>query len=182
MAKRKSNNTRKKNKNGKKIENIQGNDITIRKALYSVIGILCFFLVFFLLTVYITNKNNKDEKKDENKEEGVSISYDEILLGRSLSMGNEEYLVIFYDGSDDTNKEDFDSLVDNYRYKPEHLNLYYVDMSKSFNKPFATTEEANRSPQDTASMKINGPTIIRVIDQKVTEYIEGKDAITTMLS
>ena len=77
-------NYNKKNKSGKKREEeVVVNEFNLRKSIYAVIGILCFFGLFFLITFGITNNNS--EKKEENENNEVSISYDEILLGRSLS-------------------------------------------------------------------------------------------------
>ena len=178
MANKRNYNKRKKS--GKKKEDIQVNEFNLRKSIYAVIGILCFFGLFFLITFGITNNNS--EKKEENENNEVSISYDEILLGRSLSMGDEEYLVIFYDSSNEEDNNNYSSLVSNYRNKEGHLNLYYVDMNKTFNKKFLTTEESNKTPTDTASMKINGPTLIRVNGGNVTEYLEGLDSINSVLA
>ena len=172
---------KKNNKGSKKVENVQTNEMNIRHKIYAVIGILCFFLFFYLLTVYITNKNNPKEEEDNTTNE-VSISYDEIILGGSLSMGNEEYLVIFYDSSDEEINSEYSSKVSDYRNREEHLSLYYVDMSKAFNKPFATTEESNKSPDSTQNMKINGPTLIRVVEGRVTEYLEGLDSINSVIA
>ena len=143
---------------------------------FVVIGILCFFLAFYLLTLFITNKNApKKEKKEEETE--TTISSDTILLGRSLSMGDGEYLVIYYDSSDDIVSNVYDSLVSTYRIRGEHGPLYYVDMSNAFNKSHITDGETNHNPEKEADIMINGPTVIKVNDKRVVEYIEGLDAV-----
>jgi len=177
MAKRKSNN---KKNNIKKIESVGGFDGDIKGKIIAVICILCFFGAFYLLTLYITNKNT--DKKDDNSTEEVTISYDNILLGRSLSMENGEYLVICYDKSNEDISSKYSSLVSNYKYKSEHLNIYTVDMSVPFNKKFATDGESNKNPETVDSMAINGPTLMKINENKVVEYIEGEEAINSYLA
>ncbi len=155
-------------------------ELSLRTKIYTVVGIICVFLVFYIITVYVTGNNVT--KSDEEEEETVSISYDEIILGRSLSMGKEEYLVVFYDGSNEELVEDYGNMIRDYRNKEEHLPIYVVNMSKIYNSRFETTEESNKNPDTTANMRINGPTLIRVIDEKVVEYLEGKDAISGVLA
>ena len=145
MAKNSKNN--KKEKNINKIEHETTMDSSIKNKIFIVIGILVFLLAFYLLTLYITNKNNP-KKDDTDTKEKVTFSYDEILLGRSLSMQDDEYLVLFYDKSDEKQSEIYDQLYNDYKNKEEHLSIYYVDMSSGLNKRFSTTEESNKNPSD----------------------------------
>ena len=176
MAKGKRN-TRKKNL--KKIESVGGFDGDIKSKVIAVICILLFFGVFYLLTLYITNKNT-DKPKDDTKEE-VTISYDNIMLGRSLSMSDGEYLVICYDKSNEDISDTYSSLISSYKSKDEHLTIYTVDMSNGFNKKFATDGESNKAPENVESMAINGPTLMKIAENHVAEYIEGQDAISAYL-
>ena len=176
MAKGKRN-TRKQNL--KKIESVGGFDGDIKGKIITVICVLCFFGLFYLLTYYITNKNT--DKKDDKTTDEVTISYDNILLGRSLSMGSGEYLVICYDKSNEGINSTYSTLVSNYKYKTEHLKIYTVDMSSSFNKKFITDGESNKNPESVDAFAINGPTLFKVTDSNVSEYIEGEEAISSYL-
>lgn len=176
MAKGKRN-TRKQNL--KKIESVGGFDGDIKGRIITVICILLFFGAFYLLTLYITNKNS--DKTDDDKEKVVEISYDTIMLGRSLSMSDGEYLVICYDKSNEDISSTYSSLVSTYKSKSEHLTIYTVDMSNGFNKGYVTDGESNKNPETVDAMAINGPTLIKVNENKVVEYIEGQDAITSYL-
>ena len=176
MAKGKRNS---KKQNIKKIESVGGFDGDIKGKIIAVICILCFFGLFYLLTLYITNKNT--DKKDDNSTEEVTISYDNILLGRSLSMGDGEYLVICYDKSNEEINSTYSTLVSNYKYKSEHLKIYTVDMSSSFNKKFITDGESNKNPESVDAFAINGPTLFKVTESRVSEYVEGEEAISSYL-
>ncbi len=164
----------------KKVEEVQEVKRSFWSVFFVIIGILCFFLAFYLLTLFITNKNApKEEKKDEETE--TSISSDTILLGKSLSMGEGEYLVIYYDKSDELIANVYDSLVSTYQIRAQHGPLYIVDMSSGFNKSFETDGESNKNPETIQDFAIHGPTLIQVNENKVVDYIEGKEAISNYL-
>ena len=178
MAKNSKNN--KKEKNINKIEHETTMDSSIKNKIFIVIGILVFLLAFYLLTLYITNKNNPKKDDSDTKEE-VTFSYDEILLGRSLSMQDDEYLVLFYDKSDEKQSEIYDQLYNDYKNKEDHLSIYYVDMSSGLNKKFSTMEESNKNPSDVSEFLINGPTLIRVNNHIVQDYYEGEESIKSII-
>ena len=179
MAKKMNN---QKKKGIDKIETVSGTETSFWNKFFVVLGVVCFFLIFYLLTMHITGNGFKSSDSEDATVQETSFSYDEIILGRSLSMDDEEYLVIFYDGKDEEISADYDSLVSNYRASEDHLNLYYVNMGSGFNKSFVTTEESHKSPETVNDFAINGPTLVLVRNHHVEEYIEGKDAITEYLS
>ena len=118
---------------------------------------------------------------DYDTKENVTFSYDEILLGRSLSMQDDEYLVLLYDKSDEKQSEIYDQLYNDYKNKEEHLSIYYVDMSSGLNKKFSTTGESNKNPADVSDFLINGPTLIRVNNHIVQDYYEGEENIKSII-
>ena len=140
---------------------------------------ICFLLAFYLLTVYITNKNT-NKKKDNDKEE-VTISNENIIVGRSLSMSDEDYYVIFYDKGDEEISSTYSEIVSHQKYSGDGKKIYVVDMSSGFNKKFLTTEESNKTPATASDFKINGPTLILVSNHSVQDYIEGEESIKDYL-
>ena len=168
----KSKNRAKRRQESKKIEEVISDDSSLFDKLLIAGGVLLFILAFYGLTLYITGKNN-DDTTEEPKE--VEISSDKIILGRSLSMGKDDYYVVYYENSNST----IDEIVNNYSGS---ISLYKVDMSSAFNKKYATDGESNKSPSKTSEFKINGPTLIKVSNKKVVEYYEGEDTIRTILN
>lgn len=173
-----------KKKNNKELEKIEKNgDFVgdILDKLFIVLGIIIFLSLFYLLTLYITYKNapKTDESKNETTE--AVIDYEDIVIGRSLSMGNEDYLVLFYDKEDEDIASTYASLISEYKGKSPQAEFYTVNMGNSFNKSYATVGESNKSPEKAADLKINGPTLIKVSGGKVVEYIEGEDEISKYL-
>ena len=183
-SKRKSNKSRKEKVEEKKeyeeqieFTNNIGNKVII------ALTTLCILGLFYSLAVYVTNKHSKDE--ESNKKEttetsetttGSSISYDEILLGRSLSMSDDSYLVVFYDTTNEEINTTYSEIINNYKAKESHLPIYYVDMGNSFNKSHVK-DEANYNPNDESELAITGPTLIKVESSKVVDYIEGEEEI-----
>lgn len=172
----------KNKKESKKIETVGGNDTDLWPKVFSVLGVVCFFCIFYLLTLYITNKNNGTYDSLNDTPEEVQISYDETIVGRALSMNEEEYLVLFYDISNEDISETYDSIISTYNEKDDHLKLYKVDMSKAFNKPYVTEDEANRSPETNNDFAIHGPTLIYVSNWHVAEYFDQESEIQEYLS
>lgn len=147
-----------------------------------IVTVVISFFTFYLLTVYIVNKDSKtDDNKNITQSEEKTISYDKILLGRSFSMENEEYYVLYYDSSDEDISSIYNELLSNYRAKDDGLSIYYVDMNDGLNKSHSTTEESNKNPNTVEDLFINGPTLIKVQEGKVIKYIEGESEIRAIL-
>ena len=176
MAKGRKKSTRKKE--SKKIEEINNFDGDILNKVFVALSVLLFLLAFYFLTIHITNKNKEDNKEEETK---TTVSSSKIIAGRSLSMSNKEYLVLFYDASDEETKSTYSELYSNYKAKNE-MTIYYVDMSSAFNKKYVTDGESNKNPTTESELSINGPTLIRVNKNEVADYIEGQDDISEYLN
>lgn len=183
-----SNEKSKKNKTAvvskrSKVSTSNSFDSDIWNKMIIVCVIIIFLALFYLLTLYITSKNSSDStsgKSTTNVSDDASISYDEILVGRSFSIDSGEYLVIYYDKSDDNISSDYSELVSNYSAKDDHLNIYTVDMSNGLNKKYAS-DDSNDEPTKASELAISGPTLIRFTDGEVAEYLEGLDDISDYL-
>ena len=153
-------------------------NLGVKEKIIIIVSVFVLFFTFYLLTVYIVNKDSKTtNNKSISESEEKTISYDKILLGRSLSMENEEYYVIYYDSSNEEISSIYDELVSNYRSKEDGISIYYVDMNDGLNKSHSTTEESNKNPNTVDDLSINGPTLIKVHEGKVINYIEGETEI-----
>lgn len=161
----------------KKIETVE-EEMNLHNSLFIIFCIVMFFLAFYLLTLYITHKHSDTSKEDVVEES--EFVYDEIMLGRSLSMKAKDYLVIFYDSSNADVSSSCSEAVTNYR-NTNTKSIYFVDMSNGFNSSYATSEESNKNPEEATDLKINGPTVIHVSNGKVLEYIEGLNEVLDYL-
>lgn len=164
---------RKRKENKEVIETTSPNSIL--KVTFLVLAFLC---AFYLLTLYITHKNNPSSNNEESSntvEDTTGIS-----IGKSLSMDGE-YYVLFYDKSNTEISSTYRNLVVSYSSLENALPIYTVDMGSAFHKSFVTEEESNKNPASEEEFKINGPTLIKVSNQKVQDYIEGEESIKETL-
>lgn len=173
-----------KRKNSSKIDQVSvgGFDGDIWGKIIIVLVVVVVLGLFYLLTLYITNKNSTDDSKTTSTSEETVISSDKIVLGRSFSMDDEHYAVLYYDKSDEDISSVYDSLVMNYKSKEDALRVYTVDMSSALNKSHATTGEGNHNPTNASELSIKGPTLIVFSNHTVEDYLEGEEAITNYLS
>lgn len=175
-----------KRDNSSKINQVDfgGFDSDIWGKIFIVLAVIVVFGLFYLLTIYITNKNSTDDNNSSSSStnEETVISYDEILLGRSFSMEDEQYIVLYYDKSDEDVSSVYDSLVSSYQGKEDALRIYTVNMGSAFNKSHTTTGEGNHNPTNASELSINGPTLIMFSNQVVVDYIEGEESITSYLN
>lgn len=143
------------------------------KILIIFIGVLLFLTAFYFITVGIVS----GDKQEENAE--TAIQYEQILAGSSFGMRDQEYLVAYYDFSDEDLAE-LSSVIYNYSYMGI-FKLYSVDMSEGFNKKYVS-ENSNISPENASELAIDGPTLIKIVDGSCVDYIEGTDAIIDYLN
>lgn len=188
MANKKKTNNNKSKSNQKDIKKTKKVEEEVEKVNYQekiiiVLGILIFIILFYLLTLYVTNKHaddDKDKSKEEETTDTVSISYDSILAGTSLSQGKDEYLVLYYDKGNEDIANKYNEILNNYKAKEDHLTIYMVDMSNPLNNK-SKGSEANTSPASESDLSITGPTLIKVNNGEVVDYLEGEEDISGYL-
>lgn len=177
MAKsKKSTNKNKKNIQTRKEvlnSNIYGSES--RKIVTCIVTVLLIFGIGYLVTNIIL-KNSVADYITKNNDK-TTLQYDEILSGQSFDKKDKEYLVVFFNTEEDTI---YQTLISNYDAKDSHLPIYYVDLKNRMNQNCVSTE-SNKNATSSSELKINGPTLIKFTDNKISEYIEGEEAITNYL-
>lgn len=177
MANKKVSN--KKNGRNDVKKNIEKKESGFEKDIFKVLcimfGVLLFLAIFYFITVAIVS----DEEEVKDKEE-TEIQYEQILAGSSFSMKDDEYLVVYYDFSDEKLAE-LTSVVYNYGYSG-FSKLYKVDMSDGFNKKYIVEDDSNKAPKGVSDLAINGPTLIKFVDGECVDYVEGNDKIIDYLN
>lgn len=166
----------------KKIEQVDsGFDSNVWHYITVISIVVIFICLFYLLTLYITSKNgNNDSKKDDTEATVSEISYSDIMVGRSFSISDGEYYVMYYDKTDDSINSSLTSVVSDYKSREEHLDIYSVNMGDGLNKKYAK-DESNHNPSNASEIAISGPTLIKFSDGEVVGYVEGIDEITDYL-
>ena len=176
--KKKTNKSKRKVEEKNKIENVGSFDTDIFKIIYVVLGVICVFCIFYLVTVFVLNKDDNTTKTDEE----VEISLDTTIVGRSLSMPEDKYYVLYYDAKDETVSEEYSSTITNYIYSTseDHVKLYTVDMSDALNKKYVS-DESKPMPEKVSDIAIKGTTLMVIEKGKVVEYTEDKTRIEELL-
>lgn len=151
----------------------------VKKIGIILVSIILVLAIFYVIGGIITGEIKLSQK--EYTVDEAQIQYDEVLLGSSLSLSDSDYYVL-YGSTEDPFTADLRQLITNYSENEDSLNVYYVDMDSSFNKSYLVGEgEKSNSTisaiTSEADLKISTPTWIRVSNNKVTEYVEGYDAV-----
>lgn len=176
--------TKSKKTSNKNKKNIQTRKEVLNSNIYGseskkIITCIVVVLVIFGLGYLITNiilKNSVTDYITKN-EDKTTIQYDEILSGQSFDKKDAEYLVVFFNTEEDPI---YQTLISNYQAKEEHLPIYYVDLKNKMNQN-CISNESNENANSSKELKINGPTLIKFTENKITEYIETEESITEYL-
>lgn len=150
----------------------------VSKIIKMLLIVLIIFGVFYLFTLYLVNDSDSNSN-DSSINDETYISYQEILAGNSFDMGGE-YLVLYYDKSDDELESKFTNLINEYNNNDNSLSVYIVDMNNALNTKYVS-DESNSSPKLVNELKIKDSTIIKFSNGSVVDYVEGKDNITNYL-
>lgn len=137
-------------------------------------AIILIFALFYFVAFLITRDKTEAEEEEEKKDSG--FTYTEIMAGRSFSMDDSEYYVLFYDSSDEDNAPTYRSLAITYRNSEGAIPIYTVDMNKGLNKSYAS-EESNTNPGSASELKVNGPTLMKISGKTLALYVEGEESI-----
>ena len=158
---------------------IDANSITkdAKQLLVITVSVLLVLGCFYLLTVFMLKDDIKEN--DDIKQE-VDVKFDEILIGRSFSLSDDTYYVLYYEFEDEEISSDLSSLAYNYRSSSKEISLYTVNMSDAFNSSFLS-DESNKDATKASELKISGPTLIKFVDGKISRYVEDMNDIESRL-
>lgn len=138
------------------------------------VTLLIFVLVYFLIGVFYTKEIKFKNDEKENKED-VMVDNSIILLGQLFDQAGDEYYVLIYDFSDEVLS--LKSWLSVYQGKSDTIKVYKVDSSKKFNDKYIVKENSNKDATLLDDLKVISPTLIKVSNGKISEYIEGEDNI-----
>lgn len=189
MANKKNNKTKKTKNNikvikkpikkeTKKIENnkLDGEILSFIKI---ALGVGVVVLIVFGATILMNKLGVFDEGYTKPEKGEIIISYEDATVGTIFNRPDAEYYVIFDDFTENPNQY-LTSILFRYSNEEETLPIYKVDMSNGFNTKYAG-EQGNPSAQKVEDIKINGVTLIKIVNGKNVKYIEGTTNIENEL-
>ncbi len=164
-------------KNSKDNINIEQKDNFFKFVTTLMIMLLVVILVYFLIGVFYTKEINFKSDNKDDKEQEINIDNSIITLGQIFDQNKDEYYVIIYDMSDDKSIiSPWISIFEN-----NNKSLFKVDSSKKFNQKYLTKENSNKNASSYSDLKVISPTLIKINNKVITEYIEGEDSIKEYL-
>lgn len=165
-------------KETKKIENnkLDGEILSFIKI---ALGVGVVVLIVFGATILMNKLGVFDEGYTKPERGEIIISYEDATVGTIFNRPDAEYYVIFDDFTENPNQY-LTSILFRYSNEEETLPIYKVDMSNGFNTKYAG-EQGNPSAQKVEDIKINGVTLIKIVNGKNVKYIEGTTNIENEL-
>ena len=165
-------------KETKKIENnkLDGEILSFIKI---ALGVGVVVLIVFGATILMNKLGVFDEGYTKPEKGEIIISYEDATVGTIFNRPDAEYYVVFDDFTENPNQY-LTSILFRYSNEEETLPIYKVDMSNGFNTKYAG-EQGNPSAQKVEDIKINGVTLIKIVNGKNVKYIEGTTNIENEL-
>ena len=165
-------------KETKKIENnkLDGEILSFIKI---ALGVGVVVLIVFGATILMNKLGVFDEGYTKPERGEIIISYEDATVGTIFNRPDTEYYVVFDDFTENPNQY-LTSILFRYSNEEETLPIYKVDMSNGFNIKYSG-EQGNPSAQKVEDIKINGVTLIKIVNGKNVKYIEGTTNIENEL-
>lgn len=161
-------------------ENVKGEekDTYFKFITTLAVTLLIFILVYFLIGVFYTKEIDLKKTKDETKED-ITVDNTTIMLGQLFDQSDDEYYVLVYDFNDKVLS--IKSWLSVYQGKDNSTKVYKVDSSKKFNSKYIVEKDSNKDASSLENLKVISPTLIKINNGKIIEYIEGEDNIIEIL-
>ena len=145
-----------------------------RFILYLLIFLILLIIGYLIIGIFV-NKTISFNKKDTKETSEVTIDNKTILAGEIFDQKEDEYYVLVY------NKNEENSILGTwkgvYSGKENALKIYEVDSETKLNGNFIVKENSNKDAQSYSELRIVSPTLIKINNKKIVEYIEGEEQI-----
>lgn len=162
-------------KKKKKEKNFEEETNYVSRFILYLLILLILLIIGYLVIGIFVNKTISFNKKDTKETSEVTIDNKTILAGEIFDQKEDEYYVLVY------NKNEENSILGTwkgvYSGKENALKIYEVDSETKLNGKFIVKENSNKDAQSYSELRIVSPTLIKISDKKIVEYIEGEEQI-----
>lgn len=150
------------------------------KFVTTITGILLILIACYLVIgIFITKQINFDKEKEKKDKSEVVIDNSTITAGQIFDKKDSSYYVVIYDvNSKLTNIGTFISM---YSSNESALPIYTVDSKNKINNNFITDGKSNTNPSSYDDLKIKAPTLIKIENGSISDYVEGEENIKSIL-
>ncbi len=147
----------------------------IRKFIIITCSLLITISIIYLVTaLFITKELDWFDKKEETtttENDNVSNS---ILASAVFKQSESEYYVYFYDFNEENSQ-----ITDTINSKLSNNKVYKVDTSSAMNSKYVG-EKSNKDAKSLDELKVVAPTLIKISNETIIEYHEGKEIIDNL--
>lgn len=151
-----------------------GNDDV--KLVYKFILLLVIVIIVGVGFYFLTDKV---VKKSETPSNEIEINYNNATVGTILNRPYNEYMVLLYD-SEKSEAAYYGTLLSKFTSNSEDK-IYFVDLSLKENKEYVK-ETSNKNFESIDEAAFSGPTLLKIKDGKVVNFLETKEEIKNVLS
>ena len=145
----------------------------VKKFIIILVGVAIVCVLSYLFTAKYLVK----DKKTDTKEEETTITYDNIRVGNIFNRPYNSYYVLASDLNENTN---YQSLASSYLSKHTDEKIYYIDLSLDINKKYIGN--SNKNATKASEIKLKDPTLIKIENGQITNYLDDKSSIENELS
>ncbi len=158
-----------KKKNQNKKTEVVNTKIEYKTVIKTSIIIAIIFGAFYLLTGIITGNISFAP------EPGVQIQYSEILVGETFNREDDNYLVIYFDSTEE-DATLYNTYLYNYQLVEGALKYYTVDMAQSLNQPYKA-ETSTLNVTKASELKIGEVAMVEIKEGQIANVWETKEAV-----
>ncbi len=166
-------------KDGRSLERVElKEDNQIKKYIINVVAIVGVFAIIYLISALFITKELDWFSKKENSNDTNKIA-NTILASESFKQSESSYYVYFYDFDEDEKERDITNAVNN-DSNLANSKVYKVNTKSALNANYVV-DEGNKKAKTIDDLKVVNHTLIKIEDDKITEYYEGNE-ITNFLN
>ena len=146
------------------------------KLIFAIVLIL--LVLYYILAVFVTKEldiSGGSVNENSTTENNTTIT-NKILAANIFEQQESSYYVYFYDFS--SGEDDLSGLISN----GIDDKLYKVDTSSGLNSKYVVSDNGNKDASSIDELSVISNTLIKVEDDKITEYYEGKSNIMNALN
>ncbi len=162
-------------KNGQNVRDFSKNDndseMSMKKLLI-ILGVVVLIAIILYLFIGIVVTKEIDWFSNDNENEVINKPSNAILASAIFRQTEEEYYVYFYDF--DESNTSIDSYISGISDK-----IYRVDTGDALNSNYVS-DTTNKDAKTLEDLKVKSPTIVKIVNDQITEYYEGEEAILTI--
>ena len=161
---------------GKNVKEVQKKEkdkpLSLKTFITIIVAMLLLFVLLFILTGNFVTGELKWFNKDNSNSNETNTITNKILASDSLRQKEEKYYVYFYNPKEEDSE--ISSIISSIDEE-----VYRVDLSDDFNSNYIGTPSGK--VENISDLKVENPTLIKVINEEIVEFYSGSEEIKIAL-